>query len=168
MKHIFTLEPKPQLVGPAGALAVPENDEITRKLCMIYEGQCLGLGATQAAHKYDLSRPRYYQLLARFEEQGAAGLLSERRGPKTRSRRTPEVTRQVIRHRFLDPEASPQVIAQKLQQTELPVSLRSVERVITDYGLQKKTLRRAPAEHSAGTAYPAHARQNPPRTGRPT
>jgi hypothetical protein len=48
--------------------------------------------------------------------------------------------RQVIRHRFLDPEASTEVIAQKLCQTGFVISIRSVARVIAEYGLQKKTL----------------------------
>ena len=47
----------------------------------------------------------------------------------------------VIRHRFLDPDASAEVIAQKLAQTHQLLSIRSVQRVIADYGLQKKTLR---------------------------
>ena len=158
MKRIFIHRPQPQLVGPTGALPVREDDEITPKLCMLFEGQCLGLGATQAARKYGFSRPRYYQLLARYEEHGASGLQSERRGPKSCSKRTPEVTRQVIRHRFLDREASPQVIAQKLNQTDLPVSRRSVERIISDYGLQKKTLR-GPASGAAATgAHPTYPR----------
>jgi hypothetical protein len=37
--------------------------------------------------------------------------------------------------------ATAQVIAQKLQQTGHVISIRSVKRVIADYGLQKKTLR---------------------------
>jgi hypothetical protein len=45
----------------------------------------------------------------------------------------------VIRHRFLDPQISPEVIAQKLVQCGYPISTRSVERVISEYGLQKKT-----------------------------
>ena len=49
--------------------------------------------------------------------------------------------RLVIRHRFLDAEASAEVIAQKLRQQGNPISQRSVERIIADYGLQKKTLR---------------------------
>jgi hypothetical protein len=53
-------------------------------------------------------------------------------------RRTDEVVRQVIRHRFLDPEISPEVIAQKLGQTGYSISTRSVERTIADFGLQKK------------------------------
>jgi hypothetical protein len=46
----------------------------------------------------------------------------------------------VIRHRFLDPEASAGVIAQKLRQTGFVISTRSVERAIADFGLQKQTL----------------------------
>ena len=45
-----------------------------------------------------------------------------------------------LAHRFLflDPEASPEVITQRLQQTHFRISLRSVHRIIADYGLQKK------------------------------
>ena len=53
---------------------------------------------------------------------------------------TDELIRRVIRHRFLDPDASAQVIAQKLCQSGFAISNRSVERVIAEYGLQKKTL----------------------------
>jgi hypothetical protein len=48
--------------------------------------------------------------------------------------------RQVIRHRFLDPDASAAVIAQKLTQASFTISVRSVDRIIEDFGLQKKTV----------------------------
>jgi hypothetical protein len=127
------------LVGTAGSLAVLEDDEITRKLTMLIEGECEGLGPKQAAQKFHFSKQRYFQLRRAFAQQGAPGLLSQKRGPKTAYRRTDEVVRQVIRHRFLDPEASAEVIAQKLRQCTLPISTRSVERVIEQFGLQKKT-----------------------------
>jgi transposase len=104
---------------------------------MLIEGQCEGFGAMDAAVKYGLSRPRYYQLLKLFHEQGTTGLRSQKRGPKGPSVRTEEVVRQVIRHRFLDPDASTDVIAQKLRQTGYAVSTRSVERIIEQAGLQK-------------------------------
>jgi hypothetical protein len=62
-------------------------------------------------------------------------------GPKTDYRRTDQVVRLVIRCRFLDPESSPEVIAQKIRQQNLSISSRSVERIIADFALQKKTLR---------------------------
>jgi transposase len=130
-----------ELTGPAGSLRVLPDDEITLKLAMLYEGQCEGLGPPKAAAKFDYSKARYFQLLHLYQKEGARALHSKPTGPKSNYRRTEEVVRQVIRHRFLDPEASPEVIAQKLQQTHHALSLRSVQRVIADYGLQKKTLR---------------------------
>ena len=125
--------------GPEGKLAIPVGDEAARKFAMLYEGLCGGLGATKAARKHGYTKQRFYQLRDDLKRDGLAGLQSEKRGPKTHYRRTDEVVRQVIRHRFLDPEASPQVIAQKLKQTGHAISLRSVQRVIQEYGLQKKT-----------------------------
>ena len=128
-----------ELVGEAGSIVVPPNDEITRKLSMLIEGQCEGLGPTKAAAKYGYTYARYFQLRNAYREFGAEILLSRKRGPKTNYRRTGELIRQVIRHRFLDPDASPEVIAQKLRQVGFVISIRSVQRVIEQYGLQKKT-----------------------------
>jgi transposase len=128
------------LVGQGGFLSVPADDEITRKLAMLIEGECEGLGPLRAAEKFGYSKQRYFQLRQAFYAHGAAALQNQRRGPQRHYRRTEEVVRQVIRHRFLDPEASAQVIGQKLRQAGQPVSTRSVERVLTDYGLQKTTL----------------------------
>ena len=127
------------LVGQAGSLAVPQGDEITRKLAMLYEGQCEGLGPSAAARKFGYSRQWYFELLKAYRRLGAIALRSGKRGPKTNYRRTQEAVRQVIRHRFLDPDASAGVIAQKLRQCGMTISTRSVERVIEDFGLQKKT-----------------------------
>jgi transposase len=128
-----------RLVGPAGSIRLAADDEITRKLAMLVEGQCEGLGPTQAARKFGYTKQRYFQLLRQFEAHGARALQSRPRGPKPKPRRTEELVRQVIRHRFLDPEASAAVIAQKLRQAHYPISIRSVKRVIEDFGLQKKS-----------------------------
>jgi hypothetical protein len=131
---------KQALVGTSGHLSVRHDDEITRKLAMLIEGECEGLGPLQAARKFGFSKQRYFQLRSAFAELGAQALQSEKRGPKTHYRRTVEVVRQVIRHRFLDPDASAEVIAQKLTQGGWELSIRSVQRVIEEFGLQKKTL----------------------------
>ena len=127
------------LVGSSGSLPVRDDDEITRKLSMLIEGECEGLGPLKAAKKFGFSKQRYFQLRGAFFGAGAAALQSRKRGPKTHYRRTAEVVRQVIRHRFLDPEASAEVIAQKLTQSGWDISIRSVQRVIAEFGLQKKT-----------------------------
>ena len=130
------------LVGPSGSLEVAHDDEITRKLSMLIEGECEGLGPSRAAHKFGFSKQRYFQLRRAFHAHGALALRSQPRGPKRNYRRTDEVVRQVIRHRFLDPQASAEVIAQKLRQCRLPLSTRSVQRVIAQFGLQKTKLHR--------------------------
>ncbi len=132
------LLPESRIVGPHGELPVPPHDQLLPRFLMLYEGQCGGLGAS--AEKYGFSKPRYYQLLNAFREHGSEALQLRKTGPKAPHVRTDEVVRQVIRHRFLDPDASADVIAQKLRQAGFAVSTRSVERVIADFGLQKKTL----------------------------
>ena len=127
-----------RIVGPRGELVVPVVDEITPRLLMLIEGECQ-LGAATAAERHGLTRQRYYQVLNLFEQQGALALLSQKRGPKTNYVRTDEVERQVIRHRFLDPDATADVIAQKLRQAGFAISTRSVARVVEKFGLQKKT-----------------------------
>jgi len=128
------------IVGDHGMLALAEHDDVARKLAMLIEGECEGLGPVKAAEKYGYTKQRYFQIRKAFEKDGALALLNKVRGPKKNYRRTGEVQRQVIRHRFLDPDASAEVIAQKICQTGFPISTRSVQRVIAEYGLQKKTL----------------------------
>jgi transposase len=131
---------KRKIVGDGGSLIIAKNDDLARKFAMLIEGECEGIGPIKAAEKFGYTKQRYFQIRAAFIEAGSAGLISKARGPKGKSRRTSEVVRQIIRHRFLDPQASPEVIAQKLRQSGLTISTRSVERVFEDYGLQKKTL----------------------------
>ena len=132
--------PTRTLVGEKGSLAVPEFDEVTFKLAMLIEGECSHLGPTKSAKKFGFTKQRYYQLLHEFEAKGARGLISKKKGPKSYYRRTAEVTRQIIRFRFLDHDASAEVIAQKIRQCGYRISTSSVKRVIAQFGLQKKTL----------------------------
>jgi len=129
-----------RFVGAGGSLPVPADDDVTRKLAMLIEGECAGAGPKHAAERFGFSRPRYFQLRAAFHQHGVRGLVRRPRGPQRNYRRSKEVVCQAIRHRFLDPDASSDVIAQKLRQCGFPISKRSVDRIFADYGLQKKTL----------------------------
>jgi hypothetical protein len=144
------------VVGPGGRLSVREDDEIARKLLMLVEGECEASGPLQAAAKFGFCKQRYFQLRAAFEQSGTAALKSQKRGPKAPHRRTDEVVRQVIRHRFLDGDASAEVIAQKLRQSGFAISNRSVERVLAEYGLQKKTPQAAPGRGARKGRRPDH------------
>ena len=127
------------LVGPKGSISINSDDLITIRLGMLYEGECTGNGRTETAKKFGYTRQRYHQLLQKYNNEGAEGLKNKKRGPKGNYKRTDEVVREVIKHKFLDPNSSPEVITQKLKQCGHQIANRSVERVISDYGLQKKT-----------------------------
>jgi transposase len=121
-------------------MEINSNDDISIKLAMLFESMCLGVKVTEVAKKYGYSRARFYQIKTAYEQKGTDGLIKRKRGPKNNSVRTDTINKQIIRHRFLDPAASAAVISQKLRQVGYNVSIRSVERTITELGLQKKTL----------------------------
>ena len=152
-----------QLLGPSGALPLSAHDEVTRKLAMLIAGECLGLGPSEAARAFGYTKQRYFQLRAAFALRGAAALVNNTPGPGRHYRCTEEAVRQAIRHRFLDPDASAEVIAQKLTQTGLPISTRGVERVVERYGLQKKTppLQAEPPAGGRGGGQPGARRHSP-------
>jgi hypothetical protein len=164
---MWLLDISPQkFSAPEGSLILTPEDEISLKLALLLEGECGPLGPDQAAAKFGFSRQRYFQLRHSFLEEGARGLLSQKRGPRSNYRRSQELVCQTIRHRFLDPEASTEAIAQKLRQCGFTISQRSVDRIIAQYGLQKKTLSvssRPPARRDRNLSDPP---KNSPRTRR--
>lgn len=117
---------------------IKEDDKLAVKLGMLIEGECYGVKA--ALKKYGYTEQRYYQLLKIYKELGAEGLVEGKRGPHKPSLRKRELVNQIIRQRFLDPQSSAEVISQKMKQNGYNVSIRSVERTITEYGLQKKRI----------------------------
>jgi transposase len=116
---------------------IDPNDKLSIKIAMLIEGQCT-IGVQQATKKYGYTEQRYYQLLAKYRQGGAHALIDQKRGSDTKPVRKKDVLNQIIRLRFLDPVSNSGVIAQKLKQMDYKVSQRSVERTITEYGLQKK------------------------------
>ena len=125
------------LAGPAGSLPIAPEDKVTRKLAMLYEGQCAGLGAAGAAARFGYTRQGYYKVLRQFRHHGA-GAFFNRPGPKTNYRRGEAVVRAVIRHRFQHPEVPSADLVRDLRAGGLNVSKRSVERIISDYGLHRR------------------------------
>ena len=116
---------------------IDQNDSLGMKLAMLFEGHCT-IGVQESIKKYGYTEQRYYQLLLKFNEGGASALLDGKTGSDKQPVRTKEIVSQIIRLRFLDPFAGADVLAQKLNQMGYKVSKRSVERTITEYGLQKK------------------------------
>ena len=116
---------------------IDQKDSLCVKLSMLIEGHCT-IGMQEAIKKYGYTEQRYYQLLVNYQEGGARALIDKRPGSDKQPVRTKDTINQIIRLRFLDPFSSAGVIAQKLNQIGHKVSKRSVERTITEFGLQKK------------------------------
>ena len=120
------------------AFFIRPDDKTAVKFAMLVEGHLYG--AKDACVKYGYTEQRYYQLLKKYNSLGLEGLQDKKRGSEKQPVRTELVTNQIIRLRFLDPFSSASVISQKLRQQGYEVSTRSVERTITEYGLQKKRM----------------------------
>lgn len=120
-------------------LSVSPQDSVAWKLSMLFEAAHPSSDRIEdIAQRYGYSREHFYVIKKAYDVYGADGLKDKPTDPKSDHVRTEEVKKQIIRHRFLDPEANCEVIAQKMQQSGVQVSQRSVERTIQDYGLQKK------------------------------
>ncbi len=138
MFHKFLLKMKILINGiKRKDFVIDSEDGLCMKLAMLIEGHCT-IGVNEAIKKYGYTEQRYYQLLKAYKKGGAAALIDKKPGSDKQPVRTKEVQNQIIRLRFLDPFASAEIIAQKLKQNGYKVSKRSVERTITDFGLQKK------------------------------
>lgn len=123
----------------ATELLISPEDTVAWKISMLFEAATnTGMTIEDIAKKYGYTREHFYVIKRIFEEKGSIGLMDKPQGPKTNYKRTNEIKKQIIRHRFLDPEASCEVISQKMQQAGFNISQRSVERTINEYGLQKK------------------------------
>lgn len=115
------------------------TDSTSRKFLMLIEGTYT-IGIQESILKYGYTEQRYHQLVNNFKAEGFAALVDKKTGPKKNTKRSDVVVKQILRMRFLNPLDSAEVIAQKLNQQGVTISVRSVERTITEYGIQKKTV----------------------------
>ena len=121
------------------SLIVEPTDAIGWKLTMLLEAAFADQESIgKIARRYGYTREHFYKIKKQYEDGGCLSLSDKPKGPKVNYKRTDEIEKQIIRHRFLDPEANSEVIAQKMNQTGHAISQRSVERTINAYGLQKK------------------------------
>ena len=44
--------PEQRIIGPTGELVFPDDDQISRRFCMLLEGQCEGLGTVVGWHAH--------------------------------------------------------------------------------------------------------------------
>ncbi len=136
-----------EIKGPGGTLSLRPDDEAVVDLVMLIEGETSGRDLGDILDQFGRSRSTYYEKLRRFREHGLEGLLPRPPGPKTPWRRPLEVIRFVVTTRLRNPERTAAEIADELTRLGHSVSMRSVERTLSQFGL---TRLRAPAAAGAG------------------
>jgi len=127
----------PEIRGPGGCLQLRAGDEPSADLVMLIEGETSGRPLDQVLLEFGRSRSTYYEKLRRFREQGLEGLLSRPPGPRTPWRRPLEVVRFIVTTRLRHPDKGAGAIAEDLLRLGHAVSVRTVERTLTQFGLTR-------------------------------
>lgn len=149
--------PAHEIRGPGGVLPLGPHDEAALDLVMLIEGETSGKPLEAVLREYSRSRSTYYEKLRRFRTEGVAGLLNRPPGPRSAWRRPLEVVRFIVTTRLRHPERTAAEIAQDLARIGHVLSVRSVERTLTQFGLTRVAPREPAAPPPAHAAAPAAA-----------
>jgi transposase len=133
-----------QIRGPGGVLALRPEDDASLDLLMLVDGETSGRALDDVLQQYGRSRSTYFEKLRRFREDGVEGLLARPPGPRSPWRRPLEVVRFIVTTRLRHPDRGASAIAGDLGQLGHSVSVRSVERTLSQFGLTRQVMRSAP------------------------
>lgn len=106
--------------------------EMVRELSLSLEPRAL------ICSKFGYTRKTGNEYLRAWNELGWEGLMDKPRGPKTKSKRTPEVVKRILDLRLKNPEKDMYDIAEMLKEEGHKISARSVARVLSDHGITLK------------------------------
>jgi len=135
-----TLNPRPSEVSDE--LFVEDSffdsrDLVQVKYEMLRRVQAEGKSVSDSAAAFGFSRPSFYQAQSAFEQDGLAGLVPHKRGPKQAHKLTEEVLAIIREARRQDPSVPPGELARLIQQRfGTTVHPRSIERALSRH--QKK------------------------------
>lgn len=159
-----------EIKGPGGTLPLRPRDEAALDFVMLIEGETSGVALDEVLRKFGRSRSTYYEKLRRFRENGFEGLLARPPGPRSPWRRPIEVVRFIVTSRLRHPERSAADIVAELTRMGHTVSVRSVERTLSQFGLTRSVQRPpAPGHPPSPTPVlaPPAADEHHARPGRP-
>ncbi|MDX2150026.1 MAG: helix-turn-helix domain containing protein [Bryobacteraceae bacterium] len=137
-----TLNPRPKDVRDELFLQdafFDARDLVQVKYEMLRRVQTDGRSVTDAAAGFGFSRPSFYQALAAFEQDGLAGLVPHKRGPKQAHKLTDEVITFINEVRQREPSVRLPDLARLIEERfGTKVHPRSIERSLLRH--QKKRL----------------------------
>ena len=140
--------PPRAITGPGGRLPLRDDDDASLDLAMLIQGETSGRPLDEVLAHFGRSRSTYYEKLRRFRESGLEGLLARPPGPRNAWRRPLEVIRFIVTARLRDGGRSASAIAEDLARLGHTVSVRSVERTLTQFGLTRAGRHLEPSERS--------------------
>ena len=123
---------------PSRSLTVKSKDIIQWRYEMIREASLSKGSIDDICRKYHYSRDMYYYYKGKFDAQGILGLADEKPGPRTATKRTGDVDRMIIEHRFKKPHINMYEIAEQMNKLGIDISARSVSRTLEEHGLSLK------------------------------
>jgi transposase len=127
-----TLNPRPKAVQHEsfhGNEFFDPEDLVQVKYEMLRQVDVDKQAVSQAAKTFGFSRPSFYQAQAAFQEAGLAGLLPQKRGPRSGHKLTPELMQFVAQLRLTQPAiSSPQIAERIAQRFHISVHPRSIDR----------------------------------------
>jgi transposase len=107
------------------------RDLVQVKYEMLRRVQAEGKSVTDAVAAFGFSRPSFYQAQSAFGQDGLAGLVPHKRGPKQAHKLTEEVLAFIRETRQEDPSVRPGELARLIQQRfGTTVHPRSLERAL--------------------------------------
>ncbi len=126
-----------QITGPGGVLPLHADDDAALDLVMLIAGETSGRPLDEVLAEFGRSRSTYYEKLRRFLDGGLEGLIARPPGPRSAWRRPMEVVRFIVTSRLKHPGRGAAAIAEDLTRLGHPVSIRSVERTLSQFGLTR-------------------------------
>jgi len=138
-----------EIRGPGGVLPLGPQDEGALDLVMLIESETSGRPLESVLKQHNRSRSTYYEKLRRFREDGVAGLLARPPGPRGPWRRPLEVVRYIVTTRLRHPDRTPAAIVEDLARLGHSLSIRSVERTLSQFGLTRHPARAGGADAAA-------------------
>ena len=135
-----TLNPRPKEVRDELFLQdefFDPRDLVQVKYEMLRRVQAEGQSVTNASANFGFSRPSFYQALSAFEQDGLAGLVPHKRGPKQAHKLTEEVLTFIGEMRQKEPSVRlPDLVKLIQERFGIRVHPRSIERSLLRH--QKK------------------------------
>ena len=116
-------------------MPIRPGDRAALDLAMLIAGETSGRPLDDVLAEFQRSRSTYFEKLRRFREHGLAGLLPRPTGPRQPWRRSLSVVAQIVNCRLRNPGCGVEVIAAELAHRHVHVSVRSIERTLSEFGL---------------------------------